>query len=172
GVIDYLYEVELLKFGATSPISTAAFAAAPPPSPPSPTPTPPPPPSPPPPPPPVPGDDFGNSAATASQISTSAAFAAKIETPGDRDWFRLNLEAGHRYSFAMTGGSVGGMSGLTSPHLYFYDSNSVLIGDAGPSSINAGLIASVGTTGTYYIVAGSDLNSGTGGYALAVAPAG
>lgn len=170
GTRDYLFGIDLLEF-TTGTVSVPDFFANPPP--PAPPPTPHPVPSPPAPsPPPITGDDYGNTAASAFAIPSDAVFSGKIDTKGDVDWFKLTLEAGHRYTFAMTGGSVGGMSGLTSPHLYFYDSNSVLIGDAAPSSINSILIASVGTTGTYYIVAGSHLNSGTGGYALAVSPSG
>jgi Ca2+-binding RTX toxin-like protein len=169
GAIDRLVGVELLQFGTANPASIGSFnwsgASSPPPPPPGPPP-------PPPPPAPTPGDDYGNSATTAFSISSNTAFSGKIETAGDQDWFRVTLQAGTLYGFSMTGGNVGGLSTLTSPHLYLYDSSGNLLDDASPVSINSVFQSSVPTTGTYYVRASADSNLGTGGYAVALTPLG
>ncbi|MES2443103.1 MAG: DNRLRE domain-containing protein [Pseudomonadota bacterium] len=170
--VDRLFGINLLKFGnaGAQRIETLNWSGTP-----APTPTPAPSPSPTPtptPPKPVPGDDFGNSAATAAAISANSAFAGKIETKGDTDWFKLTLTAGNSYGFAISGGSVGGMSGLSSPHLYLRDASGTIVADAAPASINASFQFAVKTSGTYYLEAASHANLGTGGYGLAVSPLG
>jgi hypothetical protein len=168
GSTDQLFGIELLRFADTNSRAIGDFdwSGNPPPPPPPPSP----PPSPPPPS--TPGDDYGNSAATAFQISSNTAFSGKIETAGDQDWFKVTLQAGTLYGFSMTGGSVGGMSALTSPHLYLYDASGNLLDDASPVSINAVFQASVPTTDTYYVRASSHASLGIGGYAVALTPLG
>ena len=109
------------------------------------------------------GDDYGDSAATSGQLSTDGSTTGVLERMGDLDWFAINLQAGNRYQFDLSGGS------LADPFLYLVDSTSELINyndDANISTINSQITITAATSGTYYLAVGSYDNAYTGSYLL------
>jgi len=119
---------------------------------------------------PVQVDDFENSTSTTGRVQVGGYVTGVIERQGDNDWFAVTLQSGQYYNFSMTGGSVGGFSTLSSPHLYLRDASGNLLADASPVSINSVFTYRAASTGTYYVNAGAHGNSAVGGYALAVSP--
>ena len=49
-------------------------------------------------------DDFAASTATTGTVAAGGSIAGAIETPDDRDWFRVTLEAGKTYRFDVQAG--------------------------------------------------------------------
>jgi Ca2+-binding RTX toxin-like protein len=102
---------------------------------------------------------------TTEVIGAPGSRTSAIDTIGDQDWFRVTLNAGVTYSFALTG--TGGGS-LSNPYLSLYNSSGALIAldDDSGAGYNAWIASfTPSTSGTYYLgamgVAGS-----TGTYTL------
>jgi hypothetical protein len=167
GDVDRLSSIEYLQFGPNAaPQAIGSFNWSGATSPPPPPPTVPPPSTPPPPPP--PGDDYGNSAATAHAIAPGVLLAGRIETIGDQDWFAITLQAGVLYSFAMAGGSYGGVSQLPSPHLYLRDGAGEIVAHGSPVSTNSIFQFTPNASGVYYLQARAHGDLSTGTYGLSV----
>ena len=107
----------------------------------------------------------------------------EIESWGDRDWFKVTLEAGKSYNFDVWGSQAGRQTseegtGLTLADPYLYglrDENGALIegttndnrdGDWGNGK-NAGAVLTVTEGGAYYVDVGANGN-GTGTYGVLV----
>ena len=109
------------------------------------------------------GDDYGDSPATSGQLSTDGSTTGVLERMGDLDWFAINLQAGNRYQFDLSGGS------LADPFLYLHDGASELItynDDANFDTVNSQIRFTASTSGTYYLGVGSYYNAYTGNYLL------
>ncbi|MEF2074827.1 M10 family metallopeptidase C-terminal domain-containing protein, partial [Consotaella aegiceratis] len=113
----------------------------------------------------------GDSSTTAVTPIGSTVYGT-LETIGDHDWYRVDLEAGQTYEFRLHGI---GTDGLFDPFLYLRDSSGTLIGsndDAGSSvwgGVNGrdSLLSFTATTsGTYYLDVGAYSNSYTGDYII------
>ncbi|WP_395645058.1 FG-GAP-like repeat-containing protein [Terricaulis sp.] len=104
---------------------------------------------------------------TTEVIAVPGTRTSAIDTVGDFDFFRMTLQAGFTYTFAMNGGGSGGM---TDPSLALYDANGVFItldDDSGPG-FNALITFTAPTTGTYYLGA-NGIPTSTGNYTLVTA---
>ena len=62
-------------------------------------------------------DDFPASAETTGQITVGGTATGTVETPNDRDWFRVTLVSGTTYRIEATGAATGGGT-LSDPYLY------------------------------------------------------
>lgn len=111
--------------------------------------------------------DIAASIATTANIQVGGTFNGALEISGDRDWIRVNLTAGQTVQIDL-GGS--GVNAVNDTYLRLYSANGTLIDqdDDGGSFLNSQLIFTPGTSGTYYIAAGSYNDSRTGGYTVSV----
>lgn len=110
-------------------------------------------------------DDAAANLATTARVGVGAASLGELEQVRDRDWFAVELTAGHRYSFSQTGIS------LVDPLLRLRnDSGRVLASndDASPATRDALITYSATTTGRHFLDAGSWNDSLTGTYRVAV----
>lgn len=65
--------------------------------------------------------DIAASISTSAVITVGTALTSTIDTLGDHDWYRVELEAGHTYSFALDGTILQGGSALVDPELTLRD---------------------------------------------------
>ena len=117
-------------------------------------------------------DDFTADTDTAGMVTVGGSAAGEIETPGDRDWFAVELAAGTRYWIDLKG-SITGDGSLWDPYLHgIYDSNGNLLsgtmGDDDGTGQNTRVVFDAATDGTYYVAAGAN-GTNTGTYRLSVA---
>ena len=103
-------------------------------------------------------DDFDAGTGTTGAVAVGGSTTGEIESPGDRDWFAVTLDAGRTYRIDLEGFftaagtlSVPDMQGI-------YDANGVLIVDITDGSEGAGYNSRVYFTAeedaTYYVAAG------------------
>ncbi|WP_386685131.1 M10 family metallopeptidase C-terminal domain-containing protein [Loktanella sp. R86503] len=111
--------------------------------------------------------DIAASTATTASIQVGGTFNGVLETVGDRDWIRINLTAGQTVQIDL-GGS--GFNAVSDTYLRLYSANGTLIAenDDGGSFYNSQLTFTPGTSGTYYIAAGSYNDGRTGNYTVSV----
>jgi hypothetical protein len=91
-----------------------------------------------------------------------------INVPNDKDWFSIDLSAGHNYDISMSG--LFAPNQLAAPLLQLRNANGVLIAqdhDSGPGT-DALMHYSAAVSGTYYLVAASNMPFGTGNYGVLV----
>ena len=119
-----------------------------------------------------PSDDHAAGTGTSGTVAVGGSARGDIETPGDRDWFAVNLEAGKTYRIDLKGSSTGDGT-LFDPYLRgVHDADGVLI--AGTTNNDGGWLynSRVSFTavedGTYYVAAGASANGGHGTYTLSV----
>ena len=111
-------------------------------------------------------DDHPADTATTATVAVGGSAAGHIETPHDRDWFAVELEAGARYRIDLEGHWTDAGS-LWHPYLRgVYDADGAPI--AGTANENGGvrnnsrLLFEPESAGTYYIAAGaSHIDTGT-----------
>jgi len=110
------------------------------------------------------GDDYLAGTGTTGAISIGASAVGDIETGGDRDWFRVTLNAGQTYTFRLNAAVSGGLS---DPYLSIYNSGGTYLAadDDSGGSLNSALVFTPSSTGTYYLEARA-YGSGTGDYVL------
>jgi len=122
-------------------------------------------------------DVAGDRSSTATLGVDGAHVFSTINTPGDMDFFRVQLTAGQTYEFGLYA-AVGGPAGvpLADAFLELYDSNGQLMGvadggastqlNAANSGFDALLSFTATTSGTYFVNARAfdqDATNGTGG---------
>ena len=124
-------------------------------------------------------DDFGHSVQTTGRVAVGGSVMGEIEAGYDVDWFAVELEAGKTYRIDVMGRVRSGErpdAALKNPLLKgIYDAGGKLIprtrdDDSGPSFDSLKLFTPE-TSGTYYIAASGDIDSGyayTGSYMVAV----
>lgn len=111
-------------------------------------------------------DDYAGSTATTGVLGIPESLNGNLETNGDRDWLRLNLTAGQIYEFGLNGIT------LENPYLRLRNSLGAEIAfndDDGSGSSNSLLIFQPTSSGTYYLDAGSHLDTGVGSYSMTTA---
>ncbi len=110
-------------------------------------------------------DDWAGSTATTGAIIVGASVIGTIETAGDSDWFRVTLTAGVSYQFDMVGGGS-----LADPFLNLRNSSGVVVAsdDDSGDGLNARVVYTPTSSGTYYVDARSASASGTGVYGVLV----
>jgi hypothetical protein len=107
-------------------------------------------------------DDVEATTSTTGALSIGGLASGVINFNGDRDWFRMTLQAGRAYTFAVEGDS------LRDPDLYLRDANGLQVGYSNNSggARNPILNFSPVAGGVFYFDVGSDANIGTGSYRL------
>ena len=116
-------------------------------------------------------DDYPATTATGAVVQVGGSATGEIETPGDTDWFAVELSAGREYLIDLEGWRTDGGS-LEDPVLLgIYDADGTLIDGAGDDDGGEGLNSRVSfeapETGTYYIAADA-YEDYTGSYTLEV----
>ena len=108
-------------------------------------------------------DDYLANSSTTGAVAVGGSTAGDIESPGDRDWFAVTLQAGTAYQIDVEGTPTG-QGSLRDPYLRgIYDSSGTLLpgttdDSSGVNNFNTsnGRIAFVpDADGIYYIAAGS-----------------
>nr|VFK63679.1 MAG: pre-peptidase C-terminal domain-containing protein [Candidatus Kentron sp. UNK]VFK70893.1 MAG: pre-peptidase C-terminal domain-containing protein [Candidatus Kentron sp. UNK] len=124
-------------------------------------------------PPPSPSDDYSASTGTRGRLNLNGSTTGNIERSGDRDWFRIRLNAGQRVRFDLEG-SPTSRGTLSDTYLRgIYDSSGDLAGDDladvsdddGGTSTNSRVTFTASSPGYYYVAAGA-YGSNTGTYRL------
>lgn len=118
------------------------------------------------------GDTIPANASTTFTLAIGGQDTGFVNTPGDDDWFRVELTAGQSYVFTLSGD---GATPLSDPYLELYNASGQLIAiddDAGPG-LNSMLRFTATESGTYYLNARAwEAESGptlTGGYRVTAA---
>ena len=111
-------------------------------------------------------DDIGDTPATAVPLAVNGTASGRIETPGDTDWFAIELQAGQDYRL-----EVDADFHFLTRHAGVFDGAGTLIPgtDSAAALFGFGLLTAqdftAPTTGTFYLAAGSRQND-TGGYSV------
>jgi hypothetical protein len=113
-------------------------------------------------PPPPPADDFAGGTGTTGSVTVGGSSSGNLERNGDRDWFRITLEGGRRYSFRLNGVT------LADPQLRLRTGSGLEIAENNDAngSRNAEILFDISGTGTYYLETGAAGDLGTGTYTL------
>ena len=116
-------------------------------------------------------DDHSATRQTTGMVLVDGSVTGEIETGNDRDWFKVELDAGTRYQIDLKGSRTGDGT-LEDPYLRgVYNSNGNLIGgttnDDGGRGYNSRLTFTPTANGTHYVAAGAR-GSDTGTYTLSV----
>ena len=118
----------------------------------------------------VPGqpDDYPADMSTTGFVGIGRPVSGSIDSPGDTDWFAVNLNAGQPVIIRQLGNSAGGGS-LQDPYLELYDGNGQFIdsNDDDDVSLNSAIAFTPWMSGTHYIAAGA-FSDYTGSYTLSV----
>ncbi len=124
----------------------------------------------------VSSDDFADSLTDATApigvASVGGTRTGNLEDAGDRDWFRITLNAGMTFTINLEG--VDSSAGtLSDPYLRLYDGAGSLLteDDDTGSGLNSRLSFSPTTSGTFYLAAGAFGDASAGTYALSVTAA-
>ena len=117
-------------------------------------------------------DDFTAGTDTAGRVAVGGSATGKIETPGDRDWFAVSLEAGKTYRFDLEGRQVGAGT-LDDPYLRgIHDANGNLLpgttNDNDSHYRDSRVYFKATQDTTYYVSAGAAYNYLEGTYRLSV----
>ena len=119
-----------------------------------------------------PTDDFPESAATQGELTIGTALEGKVDTPHERDWFKVNLEADVTYTIDLKGLATGAGT-LRDPYLVgvFRDDSTYVAGttsnDTHASLLDSRLSFTPDADGTYYVSVGA-ADNGIGTYELTV----
>ena len=115
------------------------------------------------------GEDIPGDTSTTATIAIGGTVVDTIEVSGDQDWFRVNLVAGQRYVFTLSGS---GDTPLGDPYLEIMDSSGsqVRFNDDSGGTLNSTLYFTPDTSGVYYVNAhgweDTDGTTSTGQYTL------
>ena len=104
-------------------------------------------------------DAHTEDAATTGTVAVDGSATGEIDYGGDRDWFAVELEAGHTYRFDLEGASTGAGT-LSDPYLRgIHDASGNLIGGTADNNRGEGRNArktfTADRSGTYYVSAGA-----------------
>lgn len=111
-------------------------------------------------------DDFPWDASTEGFVTVNAhATSGVIDTPGDADLFRVNLEEGASYIFELTRTSTSTSGGLHDPYMILYGPDVIELAydDESGGNGNARMEFVAPASGTYFLGA-MDYDTGVGGY--------
>jgi Ca2+-binding RTX toxin-like protein/subtilisin-like proprotein convertase family protein len=117
----------------------------------------------------APADDFAGTLADASSISLGVTRSGDLATPGDRDMFKVVLEAGKLYQIGLSG-LAGRVGTLVDPHLRIFDASGKLVDFNANGGVgnDAQLYFAPKETGPYYIEAAAGDDRGMGTYVVQV----
>ncbi len=108
------------------------------------------------------GDSVGDSPSDAATITIGNPVVGTVDEAGDSDWFSIQLTAGQRYEFTLSGHNP---NALLDPYLELMDSTGAQIAfndDAG--GLNSRLYFTADTSGTYYLNAHAFINANNPSY--------
>ncbi len=111
------------------------------------------------------GADLADGTATTLTITQDTSLRGTL-TPGDRDAVRITLAAGQTYALSLDAGASGGIS---DPYLRVLNGSGaqVAFNDDGGPGLSSFLSFTPSVSGTYYLVAGSYGDEGSGSYVMA-----
>lgn len=111
-------------------------------------------------------DDYAGGVSTSGIVSVESTVSGQIETAGDHDWFKVNLDAGSTYQIRV---NSSGSPGLTDPYLTlrYGDGGAIKSNDDGGGGRNALLTYTADQSGYYYLDV-KNYDQGTGNYSLSV----
>lgn len=114
------------------------------------------------------GDDFPRAITTPSTVTPGTPTTGRLESPGDRDWHKLEVSAGTIYDIRLTGGNGPGQ--LSDPILRLQDANGRFItqNNNADGTLNSALSYTAERSGTIFVDAGAFGNDKTGSYAISV----
>ena len=105
-------------------------------------------------------DDFAANTATTGTLSVGGSRTGVVNSSGDRDWFRISLNAGSTYRFNLNGNT------LSDPTLYLRNASGISLAfNDNFSGLNSQITFTATTSGTYYLDAGGFLSS-QGSYSI------
>ncbi len=114
--------------------------------------------------------DFPATTATTGRVDVGASVTGNIASTSDKDWFRVDLEAGKTYQFDLEG-SPTGRGSLGDPFLQIFDasgSNKLAEDDdISTANLNSQLVFTPTAAGAYYLVVETAAPT-TGAYTLSV----
>ena len=121
-------------------------------------------------------EDVAADTSTTATVAVGGTVTGEIESPDDRDWYAVTLEAGKTYRFDLVGDVNQSGHTLWDPHLWgLHDATGTLIDDTTASDVGTGrnsrLNFTADTSGTYYVAVGAvegPYRDDTGSYSLAV----
>ena len=116
-------------------------------------------------------DDHSATRQTTGAVDVDGSVTGEIETGNDRDWFKVELEAGRNYRIDLKGSRTGDGT-LEDPYLYgVHDADGNFIADTedddGGRGVNSRFKFTPTATGAYYVEAGGYVGE-TGTYTLSV----
>ena len=116
-------------------------------------------------------DDHSATRQTTGAVDVDGSVTGEIETGNDRDWFKVELEAGRNYRIDLKGSQTGHGT-LEDPYLYgVHDADGNFIADTedddGGRGVNSRFKFTPTATGAYYVEAGGYVGE-TGTYTLSV----
>jgi Ca2+-binding RTX toxin-like protein len=115
-------------------------------------------------------DSFTDTSHPFGQLTVGAPFSGTLQAIGDRDWFKVTLEAGKNYVINLTGQSSGGGT-LDDPLLVLHDSTGAQIAfndNVGGGNFDSRLLVHPTATGVYYVDAESLYDETSGSFTLSV----
>ena len=117
-------------------------------------------------------DDHSATRQTTGEVDVDGSVTGEIETGGDHDWFKVELDAGTTYQIDLKGSRTGDGT-LEDPYLRgVHAANGVRIvgttNDDGGRGFNSRLTFTPTANGTHYVAAGAINTGETGTYTLSV----
>ena len=108
-------------------------------------------------------DDYGASPESSGSLSIGTSIEGNLESLGDLDWFKVELDADKYYNFELTGIT------LADSFLSLKEANGNIIfsDDDGGDGFSSRIIFSPESSGTYYLEASAYNNEYTGTYSIA-----
>jgi len=108
----------------------------------------------------LPNDDFAATTSTTGSVTVGGSSTGVVNSNGDRDWFRISLQAGQTYRFNLNGNTLG------DPTLYLRNSSGTQLAyNDDFSGLNSQITYTATGSDTYFLDAGA-YSSGTGSYTL------
>ena len=115
-------------------------------------------------------DDYVENYTTTGTVGVNSSASGNLEVAGDRDWFAVTLFAGVQYLIDEQGSPTGSGT-LSDTYLRLYDGSGttqLASDDDSGVGFNSRLSYTPGSTGTYYVAAGSFGDSYSGTYTVSV----
>ncbi|WP_374244342.1 M10 family metallopeptidase C-terminal domain-containing protein, partial [Zoogloea sp.] len=113
--------------------------------------------------------DIPANTGTAASLAIGGTATGLIDSPDDVDWWRVNLTAGTSYAFRLDGAASGG---IPDPLITLFNASGDELDsdDDSGAGLNASLIYTPDTSGTYYLAAEA-LDGAIGAYVIAAGAA-
>ena len=113
--------------------------------------------------------DFPRNNTTTGRVEVGASATGNIGAPRDYDWFRVDLQAGHKYQFDLEGSDTD-RGTLGDPWLKLLNryGNNLRIDDNSGTGDNAQIVYTAIAARTYYLEASEGTDNLTGTYTLSV----